>query len=377
MRALIVEHGSNRGGLAAARSLDRAGWTVDVVSSGHSLTVRSRSVRRHESIGYPDEGPDALVDAVRRVGREAGSDIVFPVDETQLLVLSRVREELGALLPYPPHPVLTRATDRLEQAVMAERAGLAPPPTTAGELAGLSEREGPVVVKARTPALRRLDGGWGRFETRIGSARQAAGWISEIQASGVDVIVQDTLQGNLASTTVLTDAGGSLIAQVQQEAVRIWPPGAGTSVRAVTVPIDGELTRRILVFLDALGWRGFAQLQFIVDADGAPHLIDFNPRFYGSLALAIGAGVDFPVIWAASATGRPLPAVPAPRTGVRYHWLGGDLRQSMSRRGIGLLGDLGATIVWGRSAVHPIWALSDPKPAIGGALGLVRRRLPV
>jgi predicted ATP-grasp superfamily ATP-dependent carboligase len=375
MRALIVEHGSNRGSLAAARALHSAGWTVDIVASGDCLTVRSRRVRRRELIRYPNGGAEELMQAVRRVIRDAGIEIVFPVDETQLLVLSRHRDELNALLPYPPHEVVERATDRLEQARAAERAGLAPPPTAEGESTDLSDREGLVVVKARTPTLLPLPNGWGRIEARVGTPREAASWISELQTTGARTVVQDVLQGHLASMTVLTDAEGQLIAQVQQAAGRLWPPGAGTSVRASTTPVDAELSQRVLTFLEDLGWRGFAQLQFIVDADGVPHLIDFNPRFYGSLALAIRSGVNFPVIWAALATGRAHSCTTSARVGVRYHWLGGDLRWILQHRPGAFIRDVGQSLAWGLAAVHPIWSVRDPNPATHGAMTSLRRRL--
>ncbi len=377
MRALIVEHGFNRGGLAAARALDRAGWTVDVVSSDASLTNGSRSARRRERIRYPEGGPEALLEGVRTVVREAGTAIVFPVDETQLLVLSRHREELGALLPYPDHDTVARATDRLEQALLAETAGLAPPLTTPARSADLSGRDGPVVVKARTPALALTSDGWSRFETQVGSAQEAASWVDEIEDTGTEAVVQTVLQGDLASMTVLTGSEGELIAEVQQTAGRIWPPGAGTSSRASTVAIDPELSRRVVAFLEALGWRGFAQLQFIVDADGVPHLIDFNPRFYGSLSLAIGAGVNFPVLWADSALGRPAAVAGAARVGVRYHWLGGDVRRAVRERRGGLVRDVGGSLAWGLSAVHPVWSVRDPSPALRSGITFVRHRLPI
>lgn len=94
--ALIVEHGANHGTLAAARALDRAGWSVALVSSGESSTGASRSVRSRERIDYVEPGALAFVDLVARVVREVGAEIVFAVDETQLLLLSRHREDVGA-----------------------------------------------------------------------------------------------------------------------------------------------------------------------------------------------------------------------------------------------------------------------------------------
>ncbi len=47
------------------------------------------------------------------------------------------------------------------------------------------------------------------------------------------------------------------------------------------------------------------------DADGTPRIMEMNPRFWGSLALALRAGVDFPWLLYQLASVRP-PAPPAP-----------------------------------------------------------------
>lgn len=323
---------------------------------------------------YPACGDDGLVDAVRRGASRHGSEIVLPVDDTQLLALSRRRDELGALLPYPEHEVVVRATDRLELARAAERTGLAPPHTvsTVEAVAALSDER--VVVKARSPRLHETSGGWSRFETRIGTARSARGWIAEIESAGGEAVVQKLVGGSLASLTLLTTPDQQLVAQIQQRAGGIWPVGAGSSTRASTVAVDPELSARALAFARDLRWHGLAQFQFLVGEDGVPRLIDFNPRFYGSLSLAIGAGIDFPSLWAASVTGRPLPARASGRTGVRYQWLGGDLRRAVRERRGNLVTDLAGSLRWGASAVRPIWSLRDPLPALTHGLEFVRSR---
>jgi hypothetical protein len=50
--------------------------------------------------------------------------------------------------------------------------------------------------------------------------------------------------------------------------------------------------------------------------------MEINPRFWGSLALAVRAGVDFPVLYAAAALDRPLPdTLPTYRAGVTCRWM--------------------------------------------------------
>ena len=67
---------------------------------------------------------------------------------------------------------------------------------------------------------------------------------------------------------------------------------------------DEELVQRVGAMLASVGFWGMAQLQFVgAGADAA--LIDFNPRFYGSLPLALAAGANLPARWHSVALSEP------------------------------------------------------------------------
>ncbi|MBK6674411.1 MAG: ATP-grasp domain-containing protein [Proteobacteria bacterium] len=77
--------------------------------------------------------------------------------------------------------------------------------------------------------------------------------------------------------------------------------------------------------LRALRWRGVAMVEFKRDLrDGSLRLMEINGRFWGSLQLAIDAGVDFPRLLADLARG-VRPAVAPYRLGVQMRWLWGDV----------------------------------------------------
>ena len=59
--------------------------------------------------------------------------------------------------------------------------------------------------------------------------------------------------------------------------------------------------------------------------DGSLRLMEINGRFWGSLQLAIDAGVDFPALLVAMAAGETLPAASAYRLGTRSRWFWGDV----------------------------------------------------
>jgi len=122
-----------------------------------------------------------------------------------------------------------------------------------------------------------------------------------------------------------------------------------------------------------LGWIGLMQLQFLVPSDGRPRLVDFNGRLYGSLALAVGAGVNLPALWAATATGRAPAAAAAAAIGVRYQWFEGDARLAAGERGGRFVRGALSCLHTAVRSRHSVWCSRDPKPGLCLACGLLRR----
>ena len=105
------------------------------------------------------------------------------------------------------------------------------------------------------------------------------------------------------------------------------------------------------------GYWGLAQVQFI-DTPDRPELIDVNPRFYGSLALALAAGVNLPAVWHAVVTGGPVTAPGRYRVGVTYRWLEAELMAALH----------GRPRLIARRAPAPrtgaMWSRDDPRPGV-------------
>jgi predicted ATP-grasp superfamily ATP-dependent carboligase len=66
-------------------------------------------------------------------------------------------------------------------------------------------------------------------------------------------------------------------------------------------------------------------LEFKVRPDGAPFLLEVNARPWGSMQLAIDAGVDFPWLLYQLTTEKQCTQVNGYRIGIRNRWLLGDL----------------------------------------------------
>jgi predicted ATP-grasp superfamily ATP-dependent carboligase len=373
MRALIVEDGEARGALTAVRGLASAGWTVGVGSPRRGLAARSRSTAAWHRI--PSVGDDLgdFMRATRSVIEKGGYDIVFGGGDAEVLALSAGRTWLPAVVPHSPHASVMRAFDKIALSEAAHRAGIPTPSTLAEE--SVPTWSGPVVVKERVHAPLAAVGAPTRLDAQIVSGPgEARGRADEIRRHGGQPLFQEVLRGRLMAHVVLTDEDGFVVAELAQEADRTWPPGIGISSRARTVSAPPELSRSVRRLLRDLEWFGLAELQFLRLASGESVLIDFNGRFYGSLALSAAAGFNLAAAWAALATGRPFHRhLGETRVGVRYQWLEGDVRGALDASPRQALAQMVDCVRYGLRATHSIWSWRDPMPAIGHMGELARR----
>jgi protein-tyrosine-phosphatase len=109
------------------------------------------------------------------------------------------------------------------------------------------------------------------------------------------------------------------------ERVHEVPLTGGGSTYRKSVPPDALIVSAAKRLLDALKWHGVAMVEFKRDDNGTFHLMEINPRLWGSLALAIDAGVDFP--WGLWLIANRHPVGPQPLYRVPYYsrYLPGDV----------------------------------------------------
>jgi predicted TIM-barrel fold metal-dependent hydrolase/predicted ATP-grasp superfamily ATP-dependent carboligase len=351
--------------LSTARAFEAAGWVVGIGSPEAGLAAASRSVAAHHVVPGPSDGLDRFEAAVRRAIERGRYALVLPGGDAELFALTAVADRLPARLPYPPHAVVREAMDKLTLVERAASVGIDVPATRIADGAALDGVAGPVVVKARHHWSVGRPGVPARLETIVAADRAAAREAAErIRAAGGAPLLQDVVAGDLMAHIVLVAPDGRIVARLQQVADRTWPPGAGVSTRARTTPIDPVLAERIDALVAALGWWGLAQFQFVTAPGGQPRLIDLNGRPYGSIALAHAAGVDLVGTWGALGLGESAPRPVTARTGVRYHWLEGDLHRALAERRGGLVRDVAGCLVYRVGAVHSLGSVRDPGPGL-------------
>ena len=369
---LTVDEGT--GSLAGVRALAAAGYEPWIALAQRGTYVEhSRAVAGRVSVPSPEHGGAAFADAVAAAAREAGVDAVLPATEATLRALTGREAAFGGSIAVgtATTEALDRATDKEGLAGLAVDAGLRSPETRVVRSADdVGDASFPAVLKPlRSVATTSGD------EVRKAEARVVETRLAVEAALGAESarewLLQPYVRGTLGAVGgVAWD--GRVVCSVQQVSHRIWPVGRGITAYGETVAPKPHLQRAVEAIVAAIGWSGVFQLQ-VIHADDGIYAIDFNPRIYGSTALAVAAGANLPAVWADLVLGRePRPA--AARPGVRYRVEEDDLRALWVLAREGRLAAAARGLLPRRHTTHAIFSARDPRPALTTLSKLAARR---
>ena len=333
---VLVTDGEQRSTLAIVRSLGKAGHRVEVVSgSGRSLAGASRYCRSDHAVPDPLAEPDAFGEAVlARVG-ERSIEAIIPATEASLRVLLPMREQLeDVLFPFPDAATFARVSDKENILATARDLGIAVP-----EQVALQERDPkaigsldfPLVLKPWVSVVR--DAGRARKlgVVHIGDRNELRAALHRLPDAAFPVLAQRRIVGPGVGIFLLR-WNGRTVARFAHRRIREKPPSGGVSVYRESVEVPEEWFQQAERLLETAGWCGVAMVEFKVDAaSGRPYLMEINGRFWGSLQLAVDAGVDFPRLLLEAATGEPAVEPPTYRPGIRLRWEWGDIDHLLAR----------------------------------------------
>lgn len=341
--------------VAGVRGLGRAGIRVVALApSWHAAGLLSRHVCA-AAVG-PDvlADPSAFAARVVELCTEHDPAVVYPGREAEIDALTDGRARLRSVrLAYGDAEGVNAVRDKRRLSDLAAEAGLRTPTTlsiaTAEELRG---------VPPVTPCvLKSVRSGARPGSTRLLSSSSDVASFLASAPPDEPLLVQERVRGRLRAVALVVDEEGRVAARFEQLARRIFPVDVGISCEAVSVEPDEGLTARCADLLRRAGFSGLAHFQFL-DNSAGPRLIDVNPRFYGSLPLALAAGVNLPAAWHAVATGQVTPRPGEYRVGVTYRWLEADVVAA----GKGDVRRLLRRVPPPR--VGAVWARDDPLPAV-------------
>jgi len=328
---VLVLDANQRSALAAVRSLGRAGLKVFAAdSTGATLAGASRHCQRRLSYPSPYNAPLAFVDAVVDAVRAHGIDVVLPMTEVSLQLLLEARERIVATLPAPSLAAFEALSDKYRLFQSAQALGIPMPRTVfidnARAFAAQPEAwDYPVVVKPHRSRIWHR-GAWLATSVRYAHSRAEldAMVAADPALSGYPFLLQSFIDGRGEGLFALFDRGRAVDFFAHRR-LRERPASGGVSVLSESAPVPADLRDIAERLLGAQAWHGVAMVEFKRGRDGVPYLMEVNARFWGSLQLAIDAGVDFPLRLVRLARGERLSAQAPYRAGARLRWLLGDL----------------------------------------------------
>ncbi len=340
MGRVLVTDGHWRKTLALVRSLGRRGIHVTVGERTFlSTTFFSKYCSRRIVYPSPRRYPDQFIDFLTKEIKENHYQCLYPMEEETLLLLAQHRSELSrhTYLLIPDRPKIEFVRDKRRLLQFAETHGIPipktydyPPPPEPGKVQGpgaksyvmqglsspLDSIPIPAVIKPRISS-----GSFGIVYVK--KREELLPFYEAIHARYPFPLIQEWIPdgGGTYGFSALMDEGSNVKAAFIHRKLRMYPVSGGPSTlrEGVEHPQIMELG---LSLLKSLGWVGVAMAEFKVDPrDGMPKLMEVNPRFWGSLHLAIVSGVDFPYLIFKLSRGEAFEPLLHYSTGKRCRWL--------------------------------------------------------
>ena len=364
MTALVLD-ADNRSALAAVRSLGARGVTVHTADAGtESLAGHSRYSAGYHRLPSPLEAPDAYPGAVLELAQRIGAEVVFPMVDASVMLLAPTgneargqgqgqgQDQATTRQPVIAAPCASAYLALSDKAQLIERAGQVgiPVPRTviahdpASLRAAVAEIGLPCALK---PARSRVLIG----DTIVGTAVTIAHDMAAVEHVAAQpwlgptaCLVQEFIPGTGAGVFSLCGPEGP-VAWFAHRRLREKPPRGGVSVLSESAPVDPALQDLADKLLRSVHWFGPAMIEFRVDPQGRPWLMEVNGRFWGSLQLAIDSGVDFPWLLYRLCRGEAAKEPESYEVGRRLRWLLGDFDHLLLQvRGKGTAESFGARL---------------------------------
>ncbi|MFO7901412.1 MAG: ATP-grasp domain-containing protein [Pirellulaceae bacterium] len=299
LKKILLLGNDTRVMLAVSRSLGRSGHEVHVGwCPDSSPAVASRYVQTVHAI--PEYSPDdeAWKTALGKIMGGHDFDLILPCNDPAVIPLQvhRADFETQARLYLLDDDVFQIVFDKIRTLELAKRLKIPLPISVVGScrrtlLAECDRCRYPLFVKPRSSvtecdvinkrAVRRAD------------TPEALASILQDKDIAEGVLVQESFEGIGVGVEVLA-CQGEVCAALQHK--RLRESMAGGSTYRETVPLDPLLLEATGKMMRALNYTGVAMAEFRFDPRTKDWVfLEINARFWGSLPLAVAAGMDFPV----------------------------------------------------------------------------------
>ncbi|MEK3884879.1 carboxylate--amine ligase [Paenibacillus sp. PL2-23] len=380
-------------GLSVIRCLGMRGIhtvAVDYAEQGAYGALSKYTSERLIAPHYKEE-KEAFIAFLKDYGsKQEAPPVLFPCHDSYVEAIDEHLTELRELylIPQTKQGLYTEVMNKDSLHLLAREYGVAVPETLRPgdeDFLNRVERElgYPCIVKPTdSPAFVAV------FRRKLFLARDRVELLEAMEQAanaGLDVIVQRIIPGfddHMYTYDAYLNQESKVTHQVTCQKYRQFPINFGASVYTGQLCVP-ELMDIGGPFLERIGWKGFAEIEFKKDAEtGVFYLIEVNVRTTNLNELLRKVGINFPYVAYMELAGSPVEPCTVTRNTNRVFWYAYE--DMLAVRDYWREGQLSAGEVL-RSLLKPkayaIWSWRDPKPALafasilaGKLRGKARRR---
>jgi protein-tyrosine-phosphatase len=305
---ILVTDAHELAGLGAIRSLGRAGHHVIAGYPGRLQRPASTysnycSAQR----AYPDPWASQQEFCQWLLANAPEWDLILPISEAAVFGAASCQSRL------PSSTVVVAASATSLEYTLSKRRATAKAlaigiqcPATAFFMEDVPSLKSPYIV--RTDNRLMYGGSYHKGQNwYIDNSSELMDLLSELNENGEKWMVQEHIVGKGVGSFLLTWRGQTLL-EFAHERVHEVPFYGGVSSlrRSVRDTAMGAAAARLLL---TIGYEGVAMVEFRrCSLNQAPYFVEINGRLWGSLALALHAGADFPAKLVGCYLGTSLPS---------------------------------------------------------------------
>jgi predicted ATP-grasp superfamily ATP-dependent carboligase len=294
--------GHSAAALAFTRSAGRAGHWVAVGANQGIFAAAKLSRYCQSSFDYPvsTDNATAFVDRLLEFVATQSIDLVVPITDWTLLPLSEQRSRLygSCRFALPPDAAVKTASDKYQTVEVARSLGIGVPATrlahSPDDLRDLRGMDFPVVVKDRSSVR------WVNGQAIFGSVTYAYGKedleckvMDRLRAAG-DVLIQEFVSGKGIGFSCFAAPDGVYAPFAWERIREVDPRGSASSCRK-SIALDDHFADLSGRLIRAIGFQGVAMVEYKQARQGPPVIMEINGRPWGSIALPIANGIDYPL----------------------------------------------------------------------------------
>lgn len=325
---VLLTNPEQRASLAAARALASGGFEVITLGPARALAGNSRATMAHFKTPA-SQGALPDLDSFSNAVRAHSIDTVLPITDAACGLLMGSDDVLGATVAGATREAYLRASNKALVLQTAASCGLRVPEQllleSPDDMTQLHWNRPAVVKPARSVVEKNgqpITVPGARYASDAESLREV---LQSYPDNAYPLLLQERALGRGAGV-FLFRVGGRTPLVYGHLRLREKPPSGGVSTYREAVLPPPELVSACERLLDKLEYEGPAMVEFKHDAASGDYvLMEINARLWGSLQLAIDAGLDFPGAIVRFANGEEVLPATATRPGVRSVWELGEL----------------------------------------------------